>query len=65
MMRMTCDQALCTLKDGLVPGYHQFGGTTQNLRGAIKTDVKFVIEIKESGKKAIEGIATFVYYFKK
>ena len=37
----------------------------QNLRGAIKTDVKFVIEIKESGKKALEGIATFVYYFKK
>ena len=37
MMRMTCDQALCTLKDGLVPGYHQFGGTTQNLRGAIES----------------------------
>lgn len=37
----------------------------QNLRGAIKTNVKFVIEIKETGKKAVEGIATFVYYFKK
>ena len=24
-----------------------------------------IIEIKESGKKALEGIATFVYYFKK
>lgn len=37
----------------------------QNLRGAIKTNVKFVVEIKETGKKAAEGIATFVYYFKK
>ena len=30
-----------------------------------KTDVHFVIEIKETGKKAVEGISTFVYYFKK
>ena len=37
----------------------------QNLRGAIKTNVKFVIEIKETGKKPVEGIATFIYYFKK
>lgn len=37
----------------------------QNLRGAIKTNVKFVIEIRETGKKAVEGIATFIYYFKK
>lgn len=36
-----------------------------NLRGAIKTNVKFVIEIQETGKKAVEGIATFIYYFKK
>ena len=36
----------------------------QNLRGAVKTNVKFVVEIKETGKKAVEGIATFVYYFK-
>jgi acyl dehydratase len=36
-----------------------------NLRGAIKTNVKFVVEIKENGKKAVEGIATFIYYFKK
>lgn len=35
-----------------------------NLRGAVKTNVKFVVEIQESGKKAVEGIATFVYYFK-
>ncbi|MBQ2460490.1 MAG: MaoC family dehydratase [Bacteroidaceae bacterium] len=35
-----------------------------NLRGAIKTSIKFVIEIQETGKKALEGLATFVYYFK-
>lgn len=35
-----------------------------NLRGAIKTTIKFTIEIKETGKKAIEGLATFIYYFK-
>lgn len=44
MMRMTCDQALCTLKDGLIPGYHQFGGTTQNLRGAIDAVLAFQSE---------------------
>ena len=37
----------------------------QNLRGAIKTNVKFVIEIQETGKKSVEGIATFIYYFNK
>lgn len=36
-----------------------------NLRGAIKTSIRFVIEIQETGKKALEGTATFVYYFKK
>ena len=37
----------------------------QNLRGAIKTNVKFAVEILETGKKAVEGIATFIYYFNK
>ncbi len=37
----------------------------QNLRGAIKTNVKFDVEIQETGKKAAEGIATFIYYFNK
>lgn len=36
-----------------------------NLRGAIKTTIKFTMEIQETGKKAIEGLATFIYYFKK
>lgn len=44
MMRMTCDQALCTLKDGLIPGYHQFGGTTQDLRGAVEAVLAFQSE---------------------
>ena len=35
----------------------------QNLRGAVKTEVKFTMNVKETGKKAIEGIAIFIYYF--
>ena len=34
-----------------------------NLRGAVKTIIKFTIEIQETGKKALEGLATFIYYF--
>ena len=34
-----------------------------NLRGVTKAEIKFRIEIKESGKKALEGVATFLYYF--
>ena len=34
-----------------------------NLRGAVKTEVKFTMNVKETGKKAIEGIAIFIYYF--
>lgn len=36
-----------------------------NLRGAIKTTIKFTIIVKETGKKTLEGLATFIYYFKK
>lgn len=36
-----------------------------NLRGAVKMSMHFVIEVKESGKKTLEGVCTFVYYFKK
>lgn len=35
----------------------------QNLRGAVKTEVKFTMNVKETRKKAIEGIAIFIYYF--
>lgn len=37
--------------------------TLTNLRGAVKAEIKFTIEIKETGKKALEGIAIFIYYF--
>ena len=34
-----------------------------NLRGVAKAEIKFAIEIENQAKKAIEGIATFVYHF--
>ena len=34
----------------------------ENLRGIAKVQIKFAIEIKESPKKALTGIATFLYY---
>ena len=34
-----------------------------NLRGTCKAEIKFVIEIKDAKKPAIEGVATFLYYF--
>ena len=36
-----------------------------NLRGAIRMSIHFNIEIKETGKTALEGLATFIYFFKK
>lgn len=35
----------------------------QNLRGICKAEVKFKIEIKDQRKPALEGFATFLYYF--
>ncbi len=37
----------------------------QNLRGIAKAEIKFKIEIKDEPKKALEGVAIFLYYFKK
>ena len=34
-----------------------------NLRGTVKVEIKFAIEIKNQKKKALEGVATFLYYF--
>ena len=34
-----------------------------NLRGVAKAEIKFSIEIKDEKKNALEGIATFLYYF--
>lgn len=36
-----------------------------NLRGVCKAEIKFSIEIKDQRKPALEGIATFLYYFNK
>ena len=35
----------------------------ENLRGIAKVQIKFAIEIKDQKKKALEGVATFLYYF--
>ena len=35
----------------------------ENLRGVTKAQIKFAIEIKDQKKKALEGVATFLYYF--
>ena len=35
----------------------------ENLRGIAQVQIKFSIEIKETNKKALSGIATFLYYF--
>ncbi len=35
----------------------------ENLRGICKTGIKFKIEIEGERKPALEGIATFLYYF--
>ena len=36
----------------------------QNLRGICKTEIDFKIEIEGQRKPALEGIASFLYYFK-
>jgi acyl dehydratase len=35
----------------------------QNLRGICKTEIEFKIEIENQRKPALEGIASFLYYF--
>ena len=35
-----------------------------NLRGIAKAEIQFYIEIENQKKHALEGIATFLYYFK-
>ena len=38
-------------------------GSSVRLRGVCKAEIKFKIEIKDARKPALEGIATFLYYF--
>ena len=60
MDKMKCGQAV---KSGesirLVADLHSIA----NLRGTVKVEIKFAIEIKDQKKKALEGLATFLYYF--
>lgn len=34
-----------------------------NLRGTVKAEIKFTIEIKDQRKPALTGVATFLYHF--
>ena len=34
-----------------------------NLRGVAKAEIKFFLEIEGEKKKALEGVAIFLYYF--
>ena len=34
-----------------------------NLRGTAKAEIKFALEIKDQQQKALEGVATLLYYF--
>lgn len=34
--KFACDQVLCTLKDNLIPGYHEIGGVGMGLRACIE-----------------------------
>ena len=47
------------IRDSLVTTLHSL----TNLRGVAKAEIKFAIEIKDQPKKALEGIAVFLYYF--
>ena len=38
-------------------------GLNATLRGVAKAEIKFAIEIQGEKKKALEGIAVFLYYF--
>ena len=60
MDKMTFGQAVLSGSSlRLVASLHDI----QNLRGICKAEVKFKIEIKDQRKPALEGIATFLYYF--
>ena len=37
--------------------------SVMNLRGTVKAEIKFALEIEGAKKKALEGSATFLYYF--
>ena len=60
MDKMRFGQAVVTgSKVRLVTKLHAIS----NIRGICKTDIEFKIEIEGQRKPALEGIATFLYYF--
>ncbi|MBO4606516.1 MAG: MaoC family dehydratase [Prevotella sp.] len=61
MDKMRFGQAVVTgSRVRLVASLHNI----QNLRGICKAEVAFKIEIENQRKPALEGIASFLYYFK-
>ena len=61
MDKMRFGQAVVTgSRVRLVASLHNI----QNLRGICKAEVAFTIEIENQRKPALEGIASFLYYFK-
>ena len=61
MDKMRFGQAVVTgSRVRLVASLHNI----QNLRGICKAEVTFTIEIENQRKPALEGIASFLYYFK-
>ena len=60
MDKMKFDQAVLSgQRIRLVADLHSLS----NLRGVAKAEIKFAIEIEGEKKKALEGIAVFLYYF--
>lgn len=68
-LKMMINYGLDKMKFGqaVLPGQHvrlSVGlHSLQNLRGVAKAEIKFAIEIEGERKKALEGIAIFLYYF--
>ena len=50
---------VCGSRVRLVASLHDI----QNISGICKTEIKFRIEIEGQRKPALEGIASFLYYF--
>ena len=57
--RRTLESVITGSKVRLVTKLHNI----QNLRGICKAEIEFRIEIEGQRKPALEGIASFLYYF--
>ena len=52
-----------TMKIGMLTSGGDCQGLNAALRGVAKAEIKFAIEIQGEKKKALEGVAIFLYYF--